>query len=161
MSRATFFHSLRGSYPLHRLLLARLTLCKPTKFQVPKFIRSHHKDRMDRITLTRKPCCHREPLCIAGHLYRKLAVHLILEQCSEQKEYYRQTWGSCRKTTLQVHQWRTDACHCMVSRDPQTTSRNSGNKFRLARPPTLPNFIAIRPNVCEISSVEKFYSPEK
>jgi len=26
----------------------------------------------------------------------------------------RQTWGSCRKTTLQVCQWRTDACRRMV-----------------------------------------------
>jgi len=28
--------------------------------------------------------------------------------------------GKLSKTTLQVHQWRTDACRRMVSRDPRT-----------------------------------------
>jgi len=31
-----------------------------------------------------------------------------------------------------------------------------GNKFRLARPSILPNFIALRQKVCDISLVEKF-----
>jgi len=42
---------------------------------------------------------------------------------------------------------------------PGPSSRNSGNKFRLA--PTLPNFVAFRQIVCEISVVEKFCFPEK
>jgi len=34
----------------------------------------------------------------------------------------------------QVHQWRTDACRRMVSRDPGSSSPNSGNKCLLVRP---------------------------
>jgi len=35
------------------------------------------------------------------------------------------------------------------------SSRNSKNKFRLTRLPTLPNFVALRQKVCEISVMEK------
>ena len=34
---------------------------------------------------------------------------------------------------------------------PEQSSRNSGNKFRLASPLTLPNFVALRQKLCEIS----------
>jgi len=43
----------------------------------------------------------------------------------------------------------------------EQSSRNSGNKFRLARSLTRPNFVALRQKVCELSLVEKFCSPEK
>jgi len=44
----------------------------------------------------------------------------------------------------QVHQRRTDACHRMTSRDP-----NSGGKCRLAGPITVPNSIALRQTTYE------------
>jgi len=71
---------------------------------------------------TRGPCCRSEPPRDAGHLCRKLApnplatqwIEISLKLPSEWK-----AWGSCRKTTLEVHQWMTDACCRMVSRDPR------------------------------------------
>jgi len=48
-----------------------------------------------------------------------------------------------------------------ITEPPDQTLRNSGNNFRLTKPLTLPNFVALRQKVCEISVVEKFCSPEK
>jgi len=44
---------------------------------------------------------------------------------------------------------------------PDQSSRNSRNKFRLARPPRLQNFVALRQKVSKISVVEKICFPEK
>jgi len=55
----------------------------------------------------------------------------------------------------------TDACRCMVaylSRDPDQSSLNSGKMCPLARPLTLPNFVALRQKLCEISAVENLCS---
>ena len=51
--------------------------------------------------------------------------------------------------------------HAMITGAPDQSSQNSGNKFRLARHPTFPNFVAQRQKVCEISVVEEICSPEK
>jgi len=40
------------------------------------------------------------------------------------------------------------------------SSPNSGTKCRLTRPLTLPNFVRLRREVCEISAVENLLSPE-
>ena len=39
---------------------------------------------------------------------------------------------------------------------PGQSSRNSGNTLRLARPPTRPNFVALRQKECEIFAVKHF-----
>jgi len=68
--------------------------------------------------------------------------------------------GSSRNNHFPVHQWRT-ACMSSHMVSPKQSSRNSGNKFRLTSPLTLPNFVALRREVCEISVMEKFCSSEK
>ena len=45
--------------------------------------------------------------------------------------------------------------------DPGPKFTKFGEKCRLARPITLPNFVALRQKVCDISAVEKFCSAEK
>jgi len=50
--------------------------------------------------------------------------------------------------------------HKGMTGPPDQSSRNSGNKCRFSRPPTRPNFVALR-EVCGISVVEKFCYPEK
>jgi len=47
--------------------------------------------------------------------------------------------------------------HCITGLSYQS-SRNSGNKFRLASPLTPPNLVALEQQVCEISVVEQFCS---
>jgi len=42
---------------------------------------------------------------------------------------------------------------------PYQSSHKSENKFRLARPLTLPNFVALRQEVCKISAVVKICAP--
>jgi len=48
-----------------------------------------------------------------------------------------------------------------ITGPPNQSSRNSGSKFRLARPLTRPNSVTLRQKVCEISLVEKLCSSEK
>ena len=45
-----------------------------------------------------------------------------------------------------------------ITRPPDRSSRNSGNKFRLTRPQTRPDIVALRQKVCEICVVGKFCS---
>jgi len=68
-------------------------------------------------------------------------------------------WPTDRqKTSASVKDW------CMpphgITGPPDQSSLNSGNKCRLAKPLTLPNFVELRQKVCEISAVENFCSPE-
>jgi len=55
---------------------------------------------------------------------------------------------------------RTDAYHHVATREwhPDQSSRNSGNKCRLARPLMVPNFVTLRQEVCKISTVENLCS---
>jgi len=41
-----------------------------------------------------------------------------------------------------------------ITEPPDQNSRNSGNKFQLASPLTLPSFVMLRQEVCEISVVK-------
>ena len=68
---------------------------------------------------TRRPCCRREQPRDVGQLYRKLAPDPLVTQWTERPLKLSETWGSCRKTTFQVYQWRIDTCRRMVSRDLQ------------------------------------------
>jgi len=66
---------------------------------------------------TRRPCCRSEPRRDVGHLYGKLAPDPLVTQWTERTLKLSKTRGSCRQTTFQVYQWRTDGCRRMVSRD--------------------------------------------
>jgi len=56
-----------------------------------------------------------------------------------------------------MYHWRIDACRRIVSRDPRSRVQEiRDNEFRQARPPTRPNFVALRQEVCEISVTASF-----
>jgi len=106
--------------------------------------------------ITRKLCCCRELPCDAGCLYRKLAPNLQAMQWIETTlkllANIVKHGEVVKKNTLQVHQWRTDACRRMVSRDSRTKVHDIRGTS-LAKPLTRPNF---GQKVCEISVVKKF-----
>jgi len=62
-----------------------------------------------------------------------------------QKTRYNSKTVQDRRTNKQVHQWRTDACRRMTP--------NAGNKFPLARPVTVQNFVTIQLEVSKISAI--------
>jgi len=96
----------------------------------------------------------------AEHLYRKLASNPWATQWIERTLKLSASIGKLSKnhfSSVPVKDW------CMsphgVTGPSDKSSWNSRNRFRFARPPTLPNLVALRPKVCEISVVEKFCSP--
>jgi len=68
---------------------------------------------------------------------------------------------SYRKTTLQVHRWRTDACRSMVSRDPGPKFTKFGKWVSIDQTPNAAKFPCAPTKSVEISLVEKFCSTEK
>jgi len=58
-----------------------------------------------------------------------------------------------------VNDWCISPHGIAAAVDP--SSPNSGTKCQLARPLTMPNFVALRQEVCEISAVENFCFPKK
>ena len=76
----------------------------------------------------------------AGHLHINLAANSQVTQQIERTLKLSANIGKLSKTTLQVYQWRTDACCRIVSRDPWTkVHKIQETKFQLARPSTLLN----------------------
>jgi len=68
---------------------------------------------------------------------------LLVENCLEfRSEHF-------ERSNQQVHQLRTDASRRTVSRTPDQSARSSGNKCQLARPLTMPNFIALGQTIYE------------
>jgi len=60
--------------------------------------------------------------------------------------------GKLSKNHFTCVQWRTDACRCMVSRDPRTNVHEiGGTSLEWPDPPTSPNFVALWQKVCEIA----------
>jgi len=111
--------------------------------------------------ITRRPCCRRDQPRNAGHLYRKLVPNSRARQWIETTLKLPANIGKLSKnhfTSASVKDW------CMsphgVAGPLDQSSRNSENKFRLARPPKIQNFVALRQKVCEISVVG-FCSSEK
>ena len=100
---------------------------------------------------TRRPCCRREPPRDAGHLYRKIVPYPWATQWIERTLKLSaniEKLSINHFTSVSVKDW------CMlphgVTRPSGQSSRNSRNKFRLARPPMLPNFVALWKKVCDI-----------
>jgi len=64
----------------------------------------------------------------------------------------RQTWRSCWKITLQVHQWRTDACRCG---NPVPKFTKFGQLVSNSQTPNTAKFRRAPTKICEISLWKK------
>jgi len=106
--------------------------------------------------LTRRSCWCREPTSDAGHLYRKLAPIPQAMQWIERTLELSANIGKLsinHFTSVSVKDWCM-SLHCITVPGPKFTKFR--NKFRLARPPTLPNFVALWQIMCQISTVKNF-----
>jgi len=115
--------------------------------------------------ITRRPCCRREPPRDAGHLYRRLAPNPGATHLRNEYKNNNKAIGKHREvvekplTSVSVKDW------CMsphgITGPSDQSSQTSGNMCRFVRPLMRPNIVMLRQNVCKISVVENFFSPEK
>jgi len=116
------------------------------------------------VFLTRRLCCRREPLHNASTCAESL--HLNLGQHNEQKEHWHYLQsaniGKLSKnhfTTVPVKDW------CMsphgIMGPPDKRSQNSVNKFQLARPLTMPNFVKSPTKSLRDTCCGNIFSPVK
>jgi len=71
------------------------------------------------------------------------SLHLIVGQCIEWKRTLKLSANIrklSKKTTLQVHQWRTNACRRMVSRDPGPKFTKFGGIVSIVQTPITAKF---------------------
>ena len=100
----------------------------------------------------------------SGHLYRKLVPKPRAMQWTEISLKISTDMEKLSKNNFRnapVRDWRMSPHGITGSTFGPKFTRNSGNKFRLARPQRGQIFVAPRQKVFEVSLVEEFCSPEK
>jgi len=98
-----------------------------------------------------EPSCHISRSKVKGHFFESYCLDIQTYRHTTADFTWPLKW-SLIKTSASVTNW------CMsphgIAGPPDHSSRNSGNKCRLARPLTVPNFGTLRQKVLDMSAVE-------